>query len=113
MAKGSGNVGNYKPAVEKDIPMPRPFKRQRMGVENGLPTGRFHHNHTPGLRVTYPFDEMEVGDSFFVPGGGKMPIYVSASKYRNDPERDNLRKKFAIRQWHDGEKYGYRMWRTA
>jgi hypothetical protein len=106
-----GNRGNFRPTIEKDIQIPR--VRRGQFLEDKLPTSRFHGNHAPGLRVTYPFDAMEVGDSFFIPNGGKAAMYVAASKYRLDPAGDNAGKFFALRQWHDGENYGHRMWRTS
>jgi len=113
MRKKQGNHGNFAPGIDKDIPIPRPYRRQQQGPQFALPTAKFHENHAPGLRITYPFERMEVGDSFFVPNAGKMPLYVRAHKFRNDPENDALRWKFALRQWHDGENYGYRMWRIS
>lgn len=68
------NVG-----LDKDIPVPEPRKR-------------------------YPYKEMEVGDSFFVEGGGIQNI--CNQNYRTGKK---LGKSFIARK----EDNGVRVWRTA
>ena len=58
-----------------------------------------------GGKKKYPWDEMEVGDSFFIPGLGEVPRNIASSAPTHRKKR--------------GEKYttrkvegGYRIWRT-
>jgi hypothetical protein len=57
-----------------------------------------------GFKATYPFAEMEVGDSFFVPGKKSSQLGNFCSYQRLKTGR-----KFTVRQV-DG---GCRIWRTA
>lgn len=45
-------------AVEKDVPL----------------TSRMHRGRMPSTDLKFPWDEMEVGDSFFVPVGDADPL---------------------------------------
>ena len=60
-------------------------------------------SHKPRAYV-YPYNDMELGDSFFVPNG-KMPT-VNAANYR---AFKRLGWKFSARKQSDG----IRVWRTA
>ena len=73
--------------IEKDIPLP-----------------------TTGRRVKYPFKDMEVGDSFFVPpeghfGGEPLRKRINQNAYQNGRK---IGMKFITRV----EKRGVRVWRT-
>lgn len=60
-------------------------------------------------RVHYPFEEMDIGDSFFVPEGGRGSITVSACHFRN---RKGRVLKISIRNWIEDGKPGLRVWRV-
>ena len=49
--------------VEKDIPIPQAYLK----------------------RIKYPWDDMAVGDSFFLPGVKQFSAHLSATKRRNGP----------------------------
>ncbi len=54
-------------------------------------------------RSTYPFEEMEIGDSFFVPGRENCERVRAMASYKNKSHM----KKFIIRTFSDG----IRVWR--
>lgn len=53
----------------------------------------------------YPFDDMEIGDSFFVPNGKVRNIKQQVQYYQNKTEK---RKRFAVREVEGG----VRVWRV-
>lgn len=63
-------------------------------------------------RNKYPFDDMKVGDSFFVPLEKADPSSVRNSAFSHAQRRDD----FAVSVRHvtkDGVKTGVRVWRVA
>lgn len=62
----------------------------------------------PTTRSKYPFDEMEVGDSFFVSGGSKLTLRKmrSASNWATKKFPDT---KYSVRAVENG----VRIWRVA
>lgn len=76
------------PQIEKDVPPPR------------TPTPRIRRH---GKRATYPFRQMEVGDSFLVPRD--WPNGINASGIGN---RDYAPMRFVQRNTPDG----LRVWRV-
>jgi hypothetical protein len=65
-----------------------------------------HHVPMPFSKTQrYPWNQMEVGDSFFVKGVTAKQI-SSAKQHRQVAYPGEL---FAVRRWEDG----YRVWRTA
>ena len=77
------------------VPMAAPIFK----IEKGVPMPR----NGAGGRTKYPWDKMEVGDSFFVPGTRNRGVNPGAASLRLSP------KKFAMRKV-DG---GTRIWRIA
>ena len=63
-------------------------------IDKGIPM--------PSL-TRYPFDEMEVGDSFLVPSDNRTSVSTLVSRNHNG-------KKFSLRKMTDGT---YRCWRIA
>ena len=68
-------------------------------IDKGVPT--------PGKEIKYPFARMDVGDSFFIPGGNSSSrggIYQSAR---------NAGVKVSMRQVEESGVKGVRVWRVA
>ena len=75
--------------VEKGVPIPEPF-------------------------LKYPFAEMQVGDSFFVPGGdvrNRLSVAISAWK-KSHPGDDFTTRKGAVAGDRTELVQGFRVWRT-
>jgi hypothetical protein len=73
--------------IEKNIPIPNPFSKKRL----------------------YPFDKMEVGDSFFVQSDNPKTIQKRLSVAINKYRRENITAKFSMRTVEGG----VRCWRIA
>ncbi len=64
----------------------------------------------------YPFKDMKVGDSFFVPGADTVPailrgrLYASCSNRR---QASGKTERFSVRIETNGHGEGVRVWRTA
>jgi hypothetical protein len=71
--------------IERDVPLPPPVRR--------------------GRKPTWPFAEMEVGDSFVVPASRREKARLAAANYAHR----HRGWKYATRDVPDG----YRIWRTA
>lgn len=63
-----------------------------------------------GVRV-YPLNEMQVGDSFFVPLEGRKPVVVQASTIRS--AKGHAPKVFTTRRMTEDGVEGVGCWRTA
>lgn len=74
-------------------------------IDKGVPLPPHRPSGGMGRLPTYPWHQMEVGDSFFVPGGvlKKLATAASATARRHPPLRFSLRTV-------DG---GVRVWRIA
>lgn len=84
--------------IQKDVPIP--------------PRGR-RGKGTPSNRGIYPWEEMEVGDSFFAPAAGEVRVLLdnvaqASNLYRR---RAGVDWKFALRSVKVGEIKGVRCWR--
>lgn len=69
--------------IRSDIPIPEPLR----GV------------------AKYPFDELEVGQSFFVPNASGSKLHSAAIRCKP--------KKFTVRRVNENGVWGARMWRVA
>lgn len=72
-------------------------------ISSGIPIPR---KRKP--RKAFPFDRLEIGDSFFVPG--ELPKTMSAARYAAQVETGHV---FATRTVVEQETGGVRVWRTA
>ena len=70
-------------------------------IEKNVPLPKLARN------PIYPFAQMAVGDSFFVPGGNATHIRNYASRARREGFGN-----FSVRVT-DGETPGFRVWRVA
>lgn len=59
-----------------------------------------------GAKAKYPFGSMEIGDSFPIPEGKKMSVYLSSRSWANSRK---LLWKFSVRKDEAG---AYRCWRV-
>ena len=84
MAKTKANVKSQEYEVVSGIPVPTP--------------------HKPTTPSPYPFDALNVGDSFFVPGATHRTIANHLNRYRS-----KNRNKTLVSRIIDG---GLRIWRT-
>ena len=97
------------PRIEKGVVRPRD------GHYLAVPTLRLPRNYGSwrdggkSRRVHYPFEDMDIGDSFFVPDGGRSSITVAMSQLRR---RKGLTIKISIRNWLEDGKPGLRVWRV-
>jgi hypothetical protein len=59
-----------------------------------------------GRKTKYRFQDMEIGNSFFMPGGSSMQVSILTCAKRHLP------KKFITAKTTVGARKGYRCWRT-
>lgn len=71
--------------IEKDIPIPMTVR---------------------GRKVKYNFQDMEIGDSFFMAGGSSVQVSILTCAKKHSP------KKFITGMTTVNRKKGYRCWRT-
>ncbi len=71
--------------IEKDIPIPKRIR---------------------GRSTKYDFQAMEIGNSFFTPGGSSVQVSILTCAKRHAP------KLFVTKQATSGNKKGYRCWRV-
>lgn len=71
-------------------------------IEKGIPIPK-----TRGRKNEYPFNEMEVGDSFFIDGDDKEASRVRVSFCQMKRRNKNFKKKFTVRKVEGG----FRCWR--
>jgi hypothetical protein len=78
---------------------------QIMKIDKGIPLPSRGESNTRGAASKYPFRQMEVGDSFFIPSGNpkKLQSHMYQTYRRYKPM------KFATRMVEGG----VRIWRTA
>ena len=74
-------------------------------IEDGVPMPR-RRSGRPSKR--YPFEQMEVGQSFFVPAAGRKNLAI-VSPYN----KLLAPKRFVYRAWVQDGTSGFRVWRTA
>ena len=73
-------------------------------VDKGIPIPE--RRRGPGAPEKYPWREMAVGDSFFVPG-------ITSAKFGGTPlSMRNAGRVFARRSWTEDGVKGVRVWRT-
>lgn len=72
-------------------------------IEKGVPLPA---DDRPGRRAKYPFEDMDIGDSFFVPGHMKMASTISAAGRK-------LGMKFRYKVQTESGTEGTRVWRVA
>lgn len=80
-------MSDYQYSVDKGVPLPNPRVRG-------------------GKLIKYPWDELQVGDSFFVPTGSVKNIQVMRSNCHQRSQRSKHR--YIVREVTGG----YRIWRT-
>lgn len=85
----------YRFVIEKGIPLPPPT------VNN--PLGR------KARSAKWPWQFMDVGDSFVVPEEMEARCKSSASMYGKAAEKRGFKRRFTVRRQPDGS---YRAWRT-
>lgn len=94
-----------RPAIDKHIPMPNRASPANMGVELRV-------SAKLDRKVIYPFADMDVTDSFFVPFGGRTSATVCA--HRVTKARGW---RFSVRNWMEKNEagdnvVGIRVWRV-
>lgn len=97
----------------------RPVDRPVIKIEKGVPKPPLGGGHMRGRRAFYPFQEMEVDDSFFLPCfPGKTAqktsnIVTSAATSWRKRKGNNPRFKIRIEQRVENGVAGVRLWRLA
>lgn len=97
------------PRIEKGIIRPLNFRLATPKLKLPAHMGSWRDGGKR-RRMHYPFEDMDVGDSFFVPHGGRSAIVVAFAQLRR---RKGLMMKISTRNWiqPDGA-VGIRVWRT-
>jgi hypothetical protein len=78
---------------------------QSIEIDKHVPIPR--HGNTGRRSSPYPFLEMQVGESFFVPNGKRNTLAHYATHFRY-----TVGKTFTVRAWEENGARGFRVWRT-
>lgn len=97
------------PRIEKDVVRPRDFRLATPMLKLPRHMGTWRDGGRR-RRVHYPFDDMDIGDSFFIPDGGRDAVIVA---FMNLRRRRGVPMKISTRNWiqPDGTA-GIRVWRV-
>jgi hypothetical protein len=76
----------------------------KIEIEKNVPTP-----NSEGGKTKYPFAQMEVNDSFFVPNGNANSINSAAGVFRKTKQPTW---KFTVRKVKENDIKGVRVWRT-
>lgn len=81
-----------------------------MGIDDGIPLP--DRLYKGGRKAKYPFDQMAVGQSFFVPADGEKKKSVRAAAHGASKRYDGNRT-FATRSTTENGVAGTRVWRIS
>ena len=107
-AEDKGKTGKY----GVNSPCSNSNQEMRYAVDKEIPipdNPRICHINKPKKKTKYPFDEMDIGDSFFVPFEEAVPNKTVLSRIRSAMKAEYAKDfKFIARKMNDG----VRVWRT-